>query len=33
MVMAERRNVEFAAEGGVTLRGWLFVGVKVYESS
>jgi len=27
------RNVEFAAEGGVTLRGWLFVGVKVYESS
>jgi cephalosporin-C deacetylase-like acetyl esterase len=23
--MAERRNVEFAVEGGVTLRGWLFV--------
>jgi fermentation-respiration switch protein FrsA (DUF1100 family) len=22
---AERRNVEFAVEGGVTLRGWLFV--------
>jgi fermentation-respiration switch protein FrsA (DUF1100 family) len=25
MAMAERRNVEFAVEGGVTLRGWLFV--------
>ncbi len=23
--MAERRNVEFVVEGGVTLRGWLFV--------
>jgi len=23
--MAERRNVEFAVEGGATLRGWLFV--------
>ena len=25
MAMAERRNVEFAVEGGVTLRDWLFV--------
>jgi cephalosporin-C deacetylase-like acetyl esterase len=25
METAERRNVEFAVEGGVTLRGWLFV--------
>src|SRR5580700_3261277 len=25
MAMVERRNVEFAVEGGVTLRGWLFV--------
>jgi hypothetical protein len=25
MAMAERRNVEFGVEGGVTLRGWLFV--------
>jgi uncharacterized protein len=25
MATAERRNVEFAVEGGVTLRGWLFV--------
>src|SRR5208282_2935045 len=25
MAMGERRNVEFAVEGGVTLRGWLFV--------
>jgi uncharacterized protein len=25
MAMAERRNVEFAVEGSVTLRGWLFV--------
>ena len=25
MAMAERRNVEFAVEGGATLRGWLFV--------
>jgi fermentation-respiration switch protein FrsA (DUF1100 family) len=23
--MAERRNIEFGVEGGVTLRGWLFV--------
>src|SRR4029077_437814 len=23
--MVQRRDVEFAAEGGVTLRGWLFV--------
>jgi fermentation-respiration switch protein FrsA (DUF1100 family) len=23
--MVERRNVEFEAEGGVKLRGWLFV--------
>jgi fermentation-respiration switch protein FrsA (DUF1100 family) len=25
MAMAERRNIEFGVEGGVTLRGWLFV--------
>jgi cephalosporin-C deacetylase-like acetyl esterase len=25
MAIAERRNIEFGAEGGVTLRGWLFV--------
>jgi hypothetical protein len=25
METAERRNVEFAVEGGVTLRCWLFV--------
>jgi dienelactone hydrolase len=25
MTMAERKNIEFAVEGGVTLRGWLFV--------
>jgi fermentation-respiration switch protein FrsA (DUF1100 family) len=25
MAMADRRNVEFEGEGGVTLRGWLFV--------
>jgi len=25
MAMAERRNVEFGVEGGVRLRGWLFV--------
>ena len=25
MAMADRRNVEFEVEGGVTLRGWLFV--------
>jgi hypothetical protein len=25
MAMAERRNVEFAVEGGVMFRGWLFV--------
>src|ERR1700737_3155333 len=25
MAMAERRNIEFGGEGGVTLRGWLFV--------
>jgi uncharacterized protein len=25
MAMAERKNVEFAVEGGATLRGWLFV--------
>ena len=23
--MAERKNIEFGVEGGVTLRGWLFV--------
>ena len=25
MAMAERKNIEFGVEGGVTLRGWLFV--------
>src|SRR5258707_14118651 len=25
MAIAERRNIEFGVEGGVTLRGWLFV--------
>jgi dipeptidyl aminopeptidase/acylaminoacyl peptidase len=25
MATAERRNIEFGVEGGVTLRGWLFV--------
>src|SRR3984893_6406626 len=25
MAMAEKRNIEFGVEGGVTLRGWLFV--------
>jgi uncharacterized protein len=25
MAKAERRNIEFGVEGGVTLRGWLFV--------
>jgi dienelactone hydrolase len=25
MAMAESRNIEFGVEGGVTLRGWLFV--------
>src|ERR1700730_8918448 len=23
--MAERRNIEFGVEGGLTLRGWLFI--------
>ena len=25
MAIAERRKIEFGVEGGVTLRGWLFV--------
>ena len=25
MAMAERKNIEFGVEGGVALRGWLFV--------
>ena len=25
MAIAERKNIEFGVEGGVTLRGWLFV--------
>src|SRR3981189_1351076 len=25
MAMAERKNIEFVVEGGVTLHGWLFV--------
>ena len=25
MAMAERKNIEFGVEGGVTLRGWLFL--------